>query len=135
MKSIFASIITAMLAGFLSSAAKAQIVDPLPGLSIPAYGPGVAGHIVIGPINPVCRPNLPCTRPFAGARVEILDSLRQPVAIATSNSRGNFIVSVPRGNYIVHVQVVDFPRCDEAHVAVGTSLFVLAAINCDSGIR
>ena len=135
MKTVFASITSCVLTACLSSSAVAQVVDPLPGLSIPGYGPGVAGHIVIGPVTPVCQLNIPCTRPFAGARVEILDLVRRPVASANSNSRGNFIVSVPRGNYIVHVQVVDFPRCQEAHVAVGTSLFALAAITCDSGIR
>jgi hypothetical protein len=136
MKTIFASLTACMSAAIFSSSAMAQTgIPPSPGLNLPGYGPGIAGHIVVGPTVPVCRPEIPCTRPFAGARVEILDNLRRPIASAISNNRGNFIVSVPSGNYIVHVQVVDFPRCEEAHVAVGKSLFALTAIDCDTGIR
>jgi hypothetical protein len=135
MKTFLASAVACVLGALLSTSATAQFV-PLPGgLSVPGYGPGIAGHVDIGPIAPVCRPDIPCTRPFAGAHVEILDTLRQSVASAVSNSRGNFIVSVPSGNYIVHIRVVDFPRCPEAHVTVRGSLFALTAITCDSGIR
>jgi hypothetical protein len=136
MKMVFALFTACMFAAICSSTAVAQTgILPSPGLNVPGYGPGIAGQIVVGPTAPVCRPEIPCTRPFAGARVEILDNLRRLVASAISNKSGNFIVSVPSGDYIVHVQVVDFPRCEEANVTVGPSLFVLAAIECDTGIR
>jgi hypothetical protein len=40
----------------------------------PRYGSGIAGHVVEGPTTPVCRPNVPCTRPFANATILVLDS-------------------------------------------------------------
>ena len=44
-----------------------------PALVVPGYGPGIAGHVVEGPIRPVCQPNSACTGPFADATILILD--------------------------------------------------------------
>jgi hypothetical protein len=103
---------------------------------VTGYGPGVAGQIIEGPTTPVCRPNIPCTRPFANATVLVLDGTnRNTVGTAVTNARGNFLVSVPPGAYLVHVQVVDFPRCPEVQPTVGSSNFALVHVFCDTGIR
>ena len=79
-------------------------------LVVAGYGPGVAGQVIEGPTTPVCRPNIPCTRPFANATVHVQDSATQnPVGTAVTNARGNFLVSVPQGAYIVRVQTGALP--------------------------
>jgi hypothetical protein len=109
--------------------------DP-PTVVVPRYGPGVAGQIIEGPTTPVCRPNIPCTKPFANATVLVLDGTsRNSVGTAVTNARGNFIVSVPPGAYLVHVQVADLPRCPEAQATVGPGNFTVVHIDCDTGIR
>jgi hypothetical protein len=133
-----ASLTTCMFATAFSSSASAQStpIAPQPaGVAVPGYGPGIAGNVSVGPTTPICLPHVPCTRPFVDAHVEIFDNLHQPVASAISNDRGNFLVSVPSGEYIVHIQVVDFPRCPEAQVTVAGKSFSLVDINCDTGIR
>ena len=100
------------------------------------YGPGVAGQVVEGPTTPVCRPNIPCTKPFANATVHVQDSATQnPVGTAVTNARGNFLVSVPQGAYIVRVQTGTLPRCPEFPATVGATNFTLVHIACDTGIR
>jgi hypothetical protein len=130
------SLVPCTLAATLGASAIAQTTPPVsPGILVPGYGPGVAGNVTVGPTRPVCLPNDPCTRPFAGARVNVLNSLRQPVASAITNSLGNFLLSVPSDNYIIHVQTTGLPFCAEARAAVGPKTFTLVAIDCDSGIR
>ena len=104
--------------------------------ALTSYGPGVAGQVIEGPTTPVCRPNVPCTRPFANATILVLDGTnRNTVGTAVTNAHGNFIVSVPPGAYLVHVQVVDLPRCPEIQATVGPSKFTAVQVSCDTGIR
>ena len=125
-----------------SAAAGAAQVEsvPAPGapaLVVPGYGPGIAGHVFEGPVTPVCRPNVPCTKPFADASVLILDRTdREAVGNAVTNTGGSFIVSVPPGAYVVHVGTVGiFPRCPEVQATVGQLDFTLVQLSCDTGIR
>jgi len=109
-----------------------------PALVVPGFGPGVAGNISEGPIYPVCPVNVPCTKPFAGARVLVLGSTNPDsvVGMAVTNALGNFIVSVPAGDYLVRVQVPGFfPRCGDAKATLGARAFTLVQIECDTGIR
>jgi len=48
---------------------------------------------------------------------------------------GNFLVSVPVGAYLVHVETGRFPRGDEGKVMVDTKAFAFVALDCDSGLR
>jgi hypothetical protein len=57
------------------------------------------------------------------------------VGTAVTNTRGNFLVSVPPGEYLVQVQVVNFLRCAEAQATVRPWLFTRVHIDCDTGIR
>jgi hypothetical protein len=109
-----------------------------PALVVPGFGPGVAGNISEGPSLPVCQPSVPCTRPFAGAEVLVLDSTNPDIVVGTAftNALGNFVVSAPSGEYLVRVQVTGpFPRCGETKATVGTRAFTLVQIDCDTGIR
>jgi hypothetical protein len=55
---------------------------------VTGYGPGVAGQIIEGPTRPVCRPNTPCTRPFANATVLVLDGAnRNTVSTAVTKAK------------------------------------------------
>jgi len=70
---LLASIGTA--AAWAAPVAEAPALDT-PALVVPGYGPGVAGHVIEGPNTPVCRPDIPCKKPFANASVLILDRRR-----------------------------------------------------------
>jgi hypothetical protein len=99
-------------------------------------GPGIAGNVSEGPTTPVCMVGVPCTGPFANAELQILDyTTHALVGRAMSNSSGNFIVSVPEGEYLVQVMTVYFPRCPEQVVTVTGQDFAFTQINCDTGIR
>ena len=125
-----------------SLAAQAQPITPTPptpshrvGIVVPGYGPGVAGHVTLGPTLPVCVANMPCDKPYDGAIVELLNASRAIVGTAVTNTHGAFIVSLPAGDYIAHIKTVDFPRCPEAKVTVGKKVFTLTSIVCDTFIR
>jgi hypothetical protein len=109
----------------------------VPALIAPGYGPGIAGQVVEGPVTPVCRPNVSCTKPFADASVLILDGTdRETVGEAVTNIGGSFVVSVPPGAYVVHVRTDgSFPRCPEVQATVGQLDFTLVQLSCDTGIR
>ena len=128
-------IMTLMQAAWTTAAAQTGPTPQPPVLDVPGYGPGVAGHVSMSPIMPVCQVGVPCSKPFAGATVQILDSTRDVVGSAVTNTSGAFIVSVPHGQYLIHILTVDFPRCPEVPVIVGTEYFTLANVQCDTGIR
>jgi hypothetical protein len=110
-------------------------------LVVPGYGPGLAGHVTLGPTTPVCQPDIPCVAPFARAPVAVLDDnggdrQGRVVARAVTNRRGAFIVSLPAGDYVVRVGTTDaLPACDEARATVRVHRFTLVTIACDTGIR
>ena len=106
-------------------------------LHVPGYGPGIAGQVTRAPLTPVCRPEIPCSGPYAKAQVQVLDApdATNVLASAVTNDEGNFVLSVPPGDYIVRVQVTDFPICPDAGAHVGKRGFDLVTIDCDTGIR
>ena len=116
------------LVAIWSNAAWAQV-------GAPGYRSGIVGHVVEGPTTPVCRPGVPCTRPFANATILVLDQNRNTAGTAVTNRHGNFRVQVPPGAYLVHVQVVDFPRCPEIQATVRPRHFTAVRMDCDTGIR
>ena len=68
----------------------------------------------------------------------VLDRTNPDIVVGTAvtNALGNFIVSVPSGEYLVRVQVTGFfPSCGEAEATVGDRAFTLVQIDCDTGIR
>jgi hypothetical protein len=134
----------ALLASLGSTAVWAAAIGPgpapppdAPGLVVPGYGPGIAGHIIEGPIVPVCRPNIACTRPIADATVLIVDrKTRDTVGTAVTNTSGNFLVTVPHGLYLMQVEGAQpFPRCPQVQATVGLTDFTPVQMTCNTGIR
>ncbi len=119
----------------LPVSAATTAVDDNAGIVVPGYGPGVAGHVTIGPIMPVCQVGVPCDKPYDGAIVQILNANRSVVGTAVANAHGGFIVSLPPGDYITHIMTVDYPRCPETNVTVGKKFFTLTSVVCDTLIR
>jgi hypothetical protein len=114
-------------------------------LVMPGYGPGIAGHVIEGPIPPVCKPFVPCVnplanatvlRPLANATVLILDKAKKTtVGAAVTNASGQFLVTVPHGNYLVHVDTDgSLARCPEVSAAVVEPNFTPVQITCKTVI-
>lgn len=111
-------------------------------LRVPGYGPGIAGSVTLGPTAPVCTPDQPCEKPYAG--VEVVASRLVPTGVvppapvqAYTNAQGNFIMSAPPGRYLVRVEVPDgpYPICTTTQTSVGRGVFALVQLACDTGIR
>lgn len=137
-KTLVRMLVAMGLCGSLLGIAAAQDTSGA-ALVFPRFGPGVAGNVMVGPILPVCRPDVPCEKPLAGASVEIIglsrDLLKQVIGTAVTNDFGNFIVSVPPGDYLVHVETGVFPQCEEVKVTVDKKAFAFVAVDCDTGLR
>ena len=135
----FTSVLSVIALGLATSSLPAQAAlaapDDRAGIVVPGYGPGVAGHVTLSPIMPVCQAGVPCDKPYDGAIVQILNANRSVVGTATTNAHGAFIVSLPPGDYITHIMTVDFPRCPETNVTVGKKFFTLTSVVCDTLIR
>lgn len=131
-----------MISSVSWAAEPTQSVPPIshPGsVVVPGYGPGVAGHILLSPSLPICpapgQPNSSCVKPYVDAIVQILTATGEEIGSARTNALGAFIVSVPSGDYVVHIKTVDFPRCPEEKVIVGPHFFTLVTLTCDTGLR
>lgn len=135
----FRSLLSVLVLGLGTSSlpayAASAVVDNVAGIVVPGYGPGMAGHVTIGPTMPVCQAGVPCDKPYDGAIVQILNASRSVVGTVVANSHGRFIVSLPPGDYIAHVMTVDYPRCPETNVTVGKKFFTLTSVMCDTLIR
>ena len=102
------------------------------------FGPDVAGNVTVGPSLPVCRPDIPCEKPLADASVQIIslnDDRKEVVGLAVTNTPGYFVVSVPRGDYLVHVETGFLPQCADVKITVGKQWLTFVTIDCDSGLR
>ena len=69
-------------------------------LVVPRFGPGVAGNVTVGPITPVCPPDVPCDRPFVGASVQVIDlsrHVKEVVGTAVTNTGATFLSACPLG--------------------------------------
>jgi hypothetical protein len=126
----------------------------------PPNGPGVEGQVTLSPVlcradslvpcPPPCPLGEVCTQgaiklpipglpPYPKAAVEILDPVSWlVVGRAITNTFGNFIVSVPAGDYLARVQTPPgkYPSCPDVKVTVNPdATFTSISIDCDSGIR
>ncbi|CAL1240168.1 carboxypeptidase-like regulatory domain-containing protein [Candidatus Methylocalor cossyra] len=130
----FSHFVNALFLIVASLAAPALAEEPgPPKVQVPGYGPGIAGHVIVAPY---CPPGTFCPlylRTYPGAIVLVLNEQRQTVAEAHGNESGSFIVSVPPGTYILHVQTVDYPRCPEVQAVVEGEDFTLTNLRCVEG--
>ena len=131
------------LCSSLQGSATAQVI-PNPVLRIPSsFGPGVAGNVIAASgVQPPCPAPIQCAtgQPVVGASVQVIslddDLLGPVVGTAVTNNLGNFVVSVPAGNYLVQVDPGSaFPVCPDTNVTVKGQGFAFVVIACASAMR
>jgi hypothetical protein len=96
----------------------------------------LAGTVVRGPIQPVCRIDLACDAPFSAAFT--VQQGERVVASFRSDSEGRFEVALARGAYTV-VPAQDAPIFSpgdqKKDVVVGASGRTTVTLHFDTGIR
>jgi hypothetical protein len=96
----------------------------------------LAGTVVRGPIQPVCRVDLPCDVPFS-ANFTVQQGERV-VARFRSDSEGRFDVQVARGTYLVvpgpDAPIIS-PSAQAKEVIVGSNGPTIVLLHFDTGIR
>jgi hypothetical protein len=96
----------------------------------------LVGTVVRGPVQPVCRVDVPCDSPFSASfTVERGDRV---VATFRSDSDGHFEVRLASGRYLV-VPGTDAPilapRSQAKEVTVGSDGKTMVVLHFDTGIR
>ena len=111
----------------------------LAGCSIVAAVPatGLAGQVLRGPIEPVCRVDLGCSdEPFAAGFTVALDG--RVVAAFRSDTEGRFLIHLRPGNYTVIPggdAPILFPERQTRSVAVEPGELTEVTLLFDTGIR
>jgi len=94
------------------------------------------GTVVRGPVQPVCRVDVPCDTPFSATfTVEQRDRV---VATFLSDSKGHFEVRLAPGSYLVipaATAPVIFPSSQGKEVTVGSNGPTTVVLHFDTGIR
>jgi hypothetical protein len=102
---------------------------------------GIKGTVMAGPTCPVERipPDPACADKPVATNISVYPYAdpTHGVAFTTSDSRGNFSVSLPPGEYMITAgsNGVPYPRCSEATVTVDKGAYSTIAVSCDTGIR
>jgi hypothetical protein len=99
---------------------------------------GLAGRVILGPLCPVERPGMVCSRPLAATlRINRLDG--SFVAEAHSDAQGRFALGVAQGSYtVVPLQLHPnsrFPYGRSVTVNVAAHAFTWVDMYYDTGIR
>jgi hypothetical protein len=96
----------------------------------------LAGTVVRGPVQPVCRVDVPCDAPFSASfTVQQGDRV---VATFRSDSQGHFEVRLAGGVYVVVPgpdAPIMLPRAQAKEVVVGSSGLTTVLLQFDTGIR
>jgi hypothetical protein len=108
----------------------------LPGLTLPVVAgatlpSGLHGHVRIGPTTPVCRVDIPCSKPAAGVTISFTRNAR--VTRVKTGLKGGYSVRLAPGRYRVRSNVGLSIRPAEARVVEGKVLSLNFSI--DTGIR
>ena len=94
------------------------------------------GTVVRGPVQPVCRVDVPCDAPFSATfTVEQRDRV---VATFLSDSNGHFEVRLAPGSYLVIPSAtapIISPRAQAKEVSVGANGPTTVMLHFDTGIR
>jgi hypothetical protein len=104
----------------------------------PAPATGVVGVVLAGPTCPVERAGQsPCVRPVAGATILALDSARNEVGRAVTDTAGAYFLRLPPGTYQIVPQAVEglmrAPAATTVTVADGAPTRL--DLQYDTGIR
>ena len=97
---------------------------------------GLVGTVVRGPVQPVCRVDVPCDAPFSASfTVQQGDRV---VATFRSDAEGHFDVRVVPGMYVVIASPdapIISPRTQAKEVVVGSNGLTTVLLHFDTGIR
>ena len=97
---------------------------------------GLVGTVVRGPVQPVCRVDVPCDAPFsAGFTVQQGDRI---VATFRSDGQGHFEVRLAPGTYVVVASPdapIISPKAQAKEVVVGSNGLTTVELHFDTGIR
>lgn len=117
----------ALIAAAILGAAPASVCDS-----------GLAGRVILGPLCPVERPGMVCSRPLA-ATLRINRADGSFVADVKSDAQGRFALGLAPGSYtIVPLQLhpsSSFPHGRSASAKVSAHAFSWIEIYYDTGIR
>lgn len=97
---------------------------------------GLVGTVVRGPVQPVCRVDLPCDAPFSASF-----AVQQGDRVAgtfRSDSQGHFEVLLAPGMYVVFPDPdapIISPRAQTKEVVVGPNGLTSVLLHFDTGIR
>jgi len=97
---------------------------------------GLAGTVVRGPVQPVCRVDVPCDAPFSASFT--VQQGNRVVASFRSDSQGHFESRLSPGSYLVipgsDAPIIS-PRTQAKEVEVGSSGLTTVLLQFDTGIR
>ncbi len=116
---------------------RVAIVTALLALTLPALAgssttpTGLRGHVTIGPLTPVCKVGTPCSGPARHVTLSFRHLTR--VFLATTDSYGNYRISLGGGTYLVKANKGMSLRPVAVTVVIGRMRIVNIAI--DTGIR
>lgn len=97
---------------------------------------GIYGQVILGPTCPVQRIGEECTKPYQGAVIIKNYDQSQEVTSFTTNSKGEFRVSLPSGSYYLLVGGGrSLPFLKATSVAVKANQYTKIELNIDTGIR
>jgi len=97
---------------------------------------GLAGTVVRGPVQPVCRVDVPCDAPFSASFTVQQGS--RVIASFRSDSQGHFESRLPPGRYLVvpgSDAPIMSPRTQARDVEVGPTGLTTVLLQFDTGIR
>jgi hypothetical protein len=106
----------------------------LAGCASPAATGTVAVTATIGPTQPVCQADRPCSGPYDGALELVRADGKAVQSFTTAN--GTATLHAAAGTYTIrHTDGHGWPACHSDPFTVTAGATVQAAVECDSGIR
>jgi hypothetical protein len=99
---------------------------------------GVTGIVTVSPTRPGPQVAGEASwRPFADAEVQLRDAHGAIVGRTNTDSKGNFRILAPSGQYQVRIDTHGalFPRCQPESAQVAEAQLAHVEISCDSGMR
>lgn len=97
---------------------------------------GIEGTVMVGPMCPVVRENIPCPdQPYQAALTVLTTSGKKIMQVQTNDS-GKFRVDLAPGNYVLHPESPNgLPFAEDIPFTVEEHQFTKLGIIYDSGIR
>jgi len=101
-------------------------------------GSGIAGTVSLGPLCPVERPGMTCSKPVAATLVITRDDGTRAAQVRSADD-GTFHVCLPPGSYDISPQPLKkdavLPRGASQHVEIKAHELARVVVQYDTGIR